>query len=611
MTTAEIGSTEIIPESVPVSRAGWKHFLKLLNMSKPPVWVFVLAVGLSLVDAVAGLVVPLFTRDLIDQFTKNGLAVESVVWLAGAFILQTAAGGFSYYLMAYIGESVVSGIRTRLWSHVLKLRIPYFDQHQSGELMSRVIQDSNTVKALVSNHLVTLVSGLVSIIGGIAILFVIDWRMTLIMLIAVPLAMLVLNPLGRFMYKVSLQTQDEMAELNANLGRVLSEIRLVKSSNSQKLENARGQDSIRRLYRFGLREAKIMAVVSPLMTTVMMAVLVILIGYGGARVASGDLSAGSLVAVILYVFQIVMPFSQLAAFFTSFQKAMGATERIRELLQNETEDEQTAENSAAAGKPLTAGDHPVVDWDQPLVFDHVSFGYKPGETVLSDVSFTVRPGQTVAFVGPSGGGKTTIFSLIERFYQPDAGEIRLGSANIQDLPLMAWRESIGYVPQDSAVMAGTIRENIIYGLEREVSEAELEQAARLANAHEFIDRLPQGYDTEVGERGIRLSGGQRQRLAIARALLRNPKLLLLDEATSNLDSESEALVQHALSNLMEGRTTLIIAHRLSTVVGADHIIFLDNGVITGQGTHRELMETHDRYRKFVDQQLKKQPSGQL
>jgi ATP-binding cassette subfamily B protein AbcA/BmrA len=224
--------------------------------------------------------------------------------------------------------------------------------------------------------------------------------------------------------------------------------------------------------------------------------------------------------------------------------------------------------------------------------------------VLRNLNFTIEPGQTVAFVGPSGAGKTTIFSLLERFYETTDGSIALGHDAIDRLPLLKWREGIGYVLQESPVMSGTIRSNLTYGLTRTVSEAEIETAVRQANAN-FIEQLPEGYDTEVGERGVKLSGGQRQRIAIARALLRDPKLLLLDEATSNLDSESEALVQEALINLMRGRTTLIIAHRLSTVIGADRIIFLEKGVVTGQGTHEELMATHPLYRKFVEQQMQK------
>lgn len=609
----------------------WRKFLRMLRSAVPRRGLFAVAIILSVLEAAGGLIVPLFTRDLIDQFAASGLDIGVIIWLIAAFFVQAAAGGFSYYFMTYIGEMFVRNIRLRLWNHILKLKVSYFDKHESGELISRVTQDTNTLKTLITNHLVTSISGILSIIGALAILFVIDWKMTLIMLSAVPVSMLILAPLGRLVYKISLQMQDELAAFSAGLGRVLSDIRLVKSHNAQSVERERGERKIASLFHFGMREARIQAFVSPLMTTVIMAVLVVIIGYGGARVSAGDLSAGTLVAVIIYMFQVVVPFSMLAQFFTAFQKAMGATERIQELLctepeqstgriqqnqQNDDPDHQEPDRQSKSdfATALTLSEDweqsedasYQVDWNQPIHFQDVSFGYGQEDEVLRSLNFTIEPGQTVAFVGPSGAGKTTIFSLLERFYETSAGSIMLGEQNIEQIPLHAWREGIGYVLQESPLMSGSIKSNITYGLTRPVTDNEVREAARLANAAAFIEQLPSGYDTEVGERGIKLSGGQRQRIAIARALLRDPKLLLLDEATSNLDSESEALVQEALQNLMHGRTTLIIAHRLSTVVDADQIIFLENGILTGQGTHAQLMDGHALYRKFVHQQMKQE-----
>ncbi|RST60413.1 ABC transporter ATP-binding protein [Siminovitchia terrae] len=566
-------------------------FIQLIKIGKPAIGVLGFAILLSLLETGASLIVPLFTKNLVDQVAKSGIEMSLILLLLGAFIIQTISGGVSFYLMSYIGEQFVSNIRKRLWDHILELPIPYFDKHQSGETMSRVTQDTNTVKMLITNHLVSSVSGIVSIIGALIILIMIDWKMTLIMLCSIPISMIVLFPLGRKVYSISKQTQDELASFNAHLGRVLSDIRLVKSYNGQLLERKKGYKGIQELFRFGLKEAKIQAIVSPFMTTILMVVLVILIGYGGARVASGDLTAGSLVAIIIYMFQIVIPFSQLATFFTNYQKAMGATERIQDLLN------LSIERDHNQGK---------TNHEETIIFDRISFGYESGKTILKDLSFQIEPGQTVAFVGPSGSGKTTIFSLIERFYEPQHGSINIGNMDIQKLQLTNWREKIGYVSQESPIMSGTIKDNICYGLQKSVDEAEIRQAAELANAAGFIENLPNQYDTEVGERGMKLSGGQRQRIAIARALLRNPKILLLDEATSNLDSESEGLVQSALQHLMAGRTTLIIAHRLSTILEADQIIVIEDGTVSGAGTHRQLMESHTLYQKLVQQQMKTQ-----
>lgn len=567
-----------------------KEFWSLMKGANPPKLIFFLAIFLGILETGAGLVVPLFTRSLVDQLAQSALELSVILLLVLAFIAQMISSGFSYYLMTYIGEYIVASIRKRVWNHIIHLPIPYFDEHESGETMSRVSQDTTTVKTLITQHLITFFTGIISIIGAVTILLIIDWKMTLIMITSVPIAILVIMPLGQKMYKISKATQDEMATFTANLGRVLADIRLVKAYHAENTETEKGNKGIQHLFQYGLKEARILAVISPFMTFIMMLVLVVLIGYGGVRVASGALSAGSLVAIIIYMFQIVVPFSQMATFFTAFQKAMGATERIQGILS--TEQEPTSLPSE------------VENAAEPIIFQDLSFAYKKNEPVLKNVSFVAPPGKTTAFVGPSGSGKTTLFALLERFYQASAGEILLGDKNIQQFNLTSWRSQIGYVSQESPIMSGTIRDNITYGVNREVTEDEVIEAARLANALEFIERLPHGFETEVGERGIKLSGGQRQRIAIARALMKDPKILLLDEATSNLDSASEELVQKALQHLMKGRTTLVIAHRLSTVVDADQIIVLEQGEITGVGTHQELLQSHELYQKLAEQQLK-------
>ncbi|UGB30936.1 ABC transporter ATP-binding protein [Metabacillus sp. B2-18] len=566
-----------------------RTFWLLIKDSKPPVKILCVAVVLSLLETGAGLVVPLFTKSLVDQLSQSALELSVILLLGFAFVVQTVSSGFSYYFMTYLGESIVASIRKRLWQHVLHSPIPYFDQHESGDTMSRITQDTNTIKTLITQHLITFITGLITIIGSIVILIIIDWKMTLIMLIAVPVSIAIIMPLGQKMYKVSKLTQDEMAGFSANLGRVLSDIRLVKAFLAETTEQTNGNKRIDHLFQYGLKEARILAIITPLMSFTMMLVLVLLIGYGGVRVASGALSAGSLVAIIIYMFQIVVPFSQMAGFFTAFQKAMGGAERVQQIL--------------ASDKESHAEHLHVTNPSQDIQFKGVTFGYKKDNSILNNMTLSIPTGKTTAFVGPSGSGKTTLFALLERFYLPNSGEILFGNTNIKDFNLKSWRSQFSYVSQESPLMSGTIRENIIYGMEREVSEEEMKTAAELANASEFISRLPGGFNTEVGERGIKLSGGQRQRIAIARALIRGPKILLLDEATSNLDSASELLVQKALQHLMKGRTTLVIAHRISTVVDADQIVVLDGGRITGVGTHHELVEHHNLYRKLAKQQL--------
>ncbi|MDF2713912.1 MAG: transporter ATP-binding protein [Paenibacillus sp.] len=572
------------------STGNWRQFVDLIRGAKPPKLQLAIALILSLASTGVSLVIPLFTKNLVDGFSLDKLQPIHIVMLVAAFLVQTVAGGISIYLLNRAGHRIVAGIRDKLWRKLLIMPVSYYDNSQTGELTSRMTNDTGVVRGLITEHLSGSLNGVISMIGSIVILLLMDWKMTLVMLIAIPVTVLIMAPLGRQMFKISKGMQDETARFTSVLNQVLSEIRLVKSSNAERREYENGKEGITNLYRFGVREGKVQAFIMPIMILVIMGLVVALIGYGGVRVSSGLMTAGELVAFLLYLFQIVMPATQITQFFTQFQKAMGATERIVAALQAEEED--------------IASGHDVPAADRPISLDRVAFAYKPGEPVLRDVSFTIEPGKVTAIVGPSGGGKTTLFSLLERYYAPQSGAIRFGSEPIAQLSLEKWRRRIGYVSQDSPIIAGTIRDNIGYGTDRKVTSAEVEQAAAMAYADTFIRELPEGYETEVGERGIKLSGGQRQRIAIARALLRDPSLLMLDEATSSLDSKSELAVQQALDNLMEGRTTLVIAHRLSTVVDADRIVFIEKGVVTGIGSHDELVRSHPMYREFAENQLK-------
>ena len=563
-----------------------KEFFRFLRTLKWPVWMVVIALVLSLVQTAASLAIPLFTRDVIDSFTVESFSMNIVLILVAIFIVQAIAGGISYYFLAYTGEKLVSDLREKMWTHVLHLPVTFYDETETGETMSRITQDTSVLKNLVTDHLVSFITGMVSVVGAVGILFYLDWKMTLIMLLIVPLTMLIILPLGRMMHRVAKATQNELARLSGHLGRTLSEIRLVKSYRAEHAEEKQGNIAIQSLFQYGLKEARIQAFLSPLMTLIMMGMMVFIFSYGGAQVAKGELSAGTLVAIIFLLFQMMMPFMQMARFFTVFQKAIGATERIVAILEMPKEPEVGA-------RPAHAG---------TLAFEDVHFGYDPEEPILKGVSFQAPMNTVTAFVGPSGAGKTTLFSLIERFYEPNAGKITFGGVDIAQVDMKEWRGKIGYVSQESPLMSGTILDNITYGLREKPTLEEVQQAAEAANAWEFIEELPAQLQTTIGERGMKLSGGQRQRLAIARALLHDPDILLLDEATSSLDSASEAHVQEALQRLMEGRTTMMIAHRLSTVTHADQLIFIEDGQVTGTGTHQELYNHHEMYRQFAQGQ---------
>ncbi|WMZ71525.1 ABC transporter ATP-binding protein [Staphylococcus pseudintermedius] len=525
---------------------------------------------------------------MVDKFTFESISPVFIIALVAVFLVNAVLSGFGYYLLNKIGEKIIYAIRSVLWEHIIHLKMPFFDKNESGQLMSRLTDDTKVINDFISQKLPGFFPAVITLIGSLIMLFVLDWQMTLLTFITIPIFILVIVPLGKIMQKISTNTQTEIANFSGLLGRVLTEMRLVKVANTEKLELDKAHSNLKTIYNLGLKQAKIAAVVQPISGIIMLITIGIILGFGGMRIASGAISAGTLVAMIFYVLNLSIPLINLSTLVTDYKKAVGASQRIYEILH------EPLENIAA---PNLQDEIPTGD----LKFDHVYFGYDD-TPVLKDVSFNVLRGEVTAFVGPSGSGKSTLFSLIERMYEIDQGGIYYDGTSIDALSLTDWRRKIGYVMQSNAMMNGTIRDNILYGVDREVPEEELIHYAKLANCHEFIMEFEQGYDTIVGERGLKLSGGQRQRIDIARSFVKNPDILLLDEATANLDSESERKIQEALDILMENRTTIVIAHRLSTIKKAGQIIFLDHGEVTGKGRHEELMQTHAMYQQFVETQ---------
>jgi len=566
-------------------------FIELLRSTNLPLWMLVVGIMGSLLTTATNLAIPLLAGNFIDGVSLEFLNAGIITVIIGVIILRVVFDGVSSYLLSKAGQHVVASLREQMWFKMIRMPIPYFDQHASGELVSRIISDTSVVQQVITSYLSQFISGLLTIIGVIGLLFAMEWQMTLVMILCVPLMFVVLFPLGKRMGRIARKTQDETATFNGSIQQTLSEARLMKSSTAEATEAGAGEEGIDRLYQLGLKEAKIVAVIRPLMYVVVMVIMLTIIGYGGMRVANNTMTIGSLVTFLLYLFQIMGPVMIFTNFFTQLQRAAGATNRISHILDLDEEVSQSGMTLDIKGLSLQ--------------FENVSFSYEEDETVLKNISFSAQAGQKVAFAGPSGGGKTTLFSLIERFYEPDAGSILIGNTPIKDIKMKSWRDQLGYVSQDNAMMAGTIRENLSYGLEdaANIADDQLWEVAEMAYAAQFIKEFPNGLETVVGERGIKLSGGQRQRINIARAFLRDPKLLMLDEATASLDSQSERVVQEALDRLMEGRTTLVIAHRLSTIVDADQILFIENGQITGKGTHEKLIEEHELYRLFAKQQL--------
>ena len=565
-----------------------KAFMRLIRQTKPAYWQLGLGLGLGVIATGIQLAVPHFAGDLINGFGKS-IDKTLLVSVIGMFILSAVISALSGTVLGIFGENVVSRLRNTLWDKLIRLRVAYFDETKAGEMTSRLINDSTQIKDLLANSFPRMITSLLTVVGALTLMVLKDWRMTAIMALAIPLVMLVMLPVMRQSHKVGRDRQNSLADFNGAAGETLSEIRLVKSSNAEPFETEKGHTTIQSLYKIGLREAVYDSVAGPLMTAVMMGLFVGVLAYGAHRVSQGTMTMGTMFSFLVYLFQLLGPSATLGQFFSDLAKASGSTERVQALLAEPEED-------------LTSG----VDVDvegQTLAMSHVDFAYDDSKKILSDVSFEAQPNTVVAFAGPSGGGKSTIFSLLERYYTPTAGEVMIGNHDVSDVNLANWREQIGFVSQDSAIMAGTIRHNLTYGLTGEYSDDDLWRVLGLAFAEKFVRDMPAGLDTEVGERGVKVSGGQRQRLAIARAFLRDPKILMLDEATASLDSESEAMVQKALESLMKGRTTLVIAHRLSTIVDADKIYFIEQGTVSGAGTHKELVANHELYREYVDTQF--------
>lgn len=567
----------------------WKKFGSLISqktVSKP---LFSVAILLSVISTIVSLVVPLFAKNFIDGFMGKNFNTNLVFYLLLLFAAQVVLSGFAFYLLNLIGLKLVFAIRNRLWKKILYLPIRYFDNTNSGEFVSRMINDTGLIKTLVSDQFPQVINGIISLVGTITILLFMDAKLTVILFIAIPVLILIVAPLGKKLFVISKGLQAETAAFSSKISQVVGNVRLVKATTSENVEVENGRNDLMKLFQFGNREAKINAIISPLTVFVVMGILIGIIIYGGVRVNAGTLTIGTLIAFLIYVFQLLPPITSFVTFFSQLQKVKGATQRIYEILNESSEN-------------LSHGDS-VSFSDKHIYAKNLTFSYDDENTVIDDISFEGKPGEMIAFVGPSGAGKSTIFSLLERFYHPTDGNIFVGEHSMKHISLESWRSQFSYVLQDNLLLSGTIRENLIYGLKHEVTDEDLWQALKLAYADSFVADLPEQLDAEVGEHGVKLSGGQKQRITIARAFLSKAQILLLDEATASLDVRTEQYVQKSLLQLMKHKTIFVIAHRIDTIKHSNKIIFVDKGRITGQGTHDELIRTHELYASFIQTQF--------
>lgn len=557
-------------------------------------WLVAAIVGVLFASAL-GLVFPLIMGNLVDTAIDVAGDTETLdriaLLLLGVFLFQA---GFNYlrsYSLSVIGEGVVADLRRSVYGRIVRLPVPFFDQRRTGEITSRLTSDVAVIQTTVSTSLAQALAQGITLIGGVLLMVVLSPRLSLTVLVFLPVAIIAAAFFGRRLNRISTLFQDEIAAANAFADESIASIRVVKWFTAEEDAERRYSRSIDKSYAVALRRARLRALFVPSVSFVAFGTLAVVLWVGGRQVLSGEMSAGDLVSFLLYTLTVAGAIGTFTGLYSQLQEALGASKRIFELL----------------GEPIEARreevPHAPIRRDGSLRFEGVSFSYSARDAgVLSDVDIAVAPGEVVALVGPSGSGKTTITQLIPRFYDVTSGAVLVDGVDVREQDLEELRAQMGAVPQEVQLFSGTISENLRIS-KPDATEDELVSAAKAANANRFIVEFPDGYETLVGERGVQLSGGQRQRVAIARALLADPRILILDEATSSLDAESEGLVQEALERLMVGRTTLVIAHRLSTVRSADRLLVVSDGRIVEEGTHLDLVEAEGVYSRLLARQL--------
>lgn len=611
------------PQDVPPARLTWgglREAVRLFGYVLPYRRKFVAAQLCLLVSSLAGLAFPYFTGRLIDGASRAlGGGLAGTAWPVGTAGINTTAlllmlvltvqalcSSFQTYWLTEVGERSLADLRRDTYARLIRLPMAFFTQRRVGELVGRLASDLSLIQHTLTGSGPQFVGQLLMLTGGLVLIILTSGRLTLVMLSSVPVVIGLSVVFGRLTRKISVEAMDKLADTNVVVEETLQGIASVKSFTNEGYETTRYRAGIERFIGVTMRGALYQGAFTAFITFAGFGSIVLVIWYGARLVEAGDLTFGEITQFLMYTMFIGGAIGGFVRLYAELQRTIGATQRVRELLREEPEDAGPAvpspdgtgriggaengsdplgfKRSDAFSAPL-AGD---------IAFEDVTFAYPSRKevTVLHNLSLTAKAGQRIALVGPSGAGKSTIVSLLLRFYDPDSGGVRIDGRDARDYPLQRLRGQMAIVPQDVLLFGGTIADNIAYGRPGAI-QAEIEEAARRANAHDFIAAFPEGYQSLVGERGVKLSGGQRQRVAIARAILRDPAILILDEATSSLDSESESLVQQALDVLMQGRTSVIIAHRLSTVRRADRIYVIKEGRVIEAGTHAELLARPD------------------
>ena len=544
-----------------------------------------LAIVCIVLSAAANLYVPWIIKDMVDKVLMDKDMMLLNIIAGGIVVVFLFRGIFYYgqsYLVSYIAQRVIIDVRELLYIKFQKLQLSYYEKKQTGTIMSYITNDVAALQAALVDSLIEMVTELSILIGSLIMMFYLDWKLSIVTLVVVPVIGQAMKVFGRKLKMSGALIQERTAEITSLLQESISGVRVVKSFAREDYEIKRFQNQNDLNFRANMKSVQLSSLLTPTVEFLAAVIVAVILWFGGYQVVNGALTAGALVAFLTYAVNLANPVKRISRVYGTINKAMAAAERVFNVLDTE---EELKDKPNAIELPKISG---------TVKFDHVSFGYKEGVNVLHDLTLEAKPGQVIAFVGPSGAGKSTIANLIPRFYDVTAGSIKIDDIDIRDVKIQSLREQIGVVPQETMLFSGSVKDNIRYG-RLDATDEEIIEAAKAANAHNFIMNLSDGYETKIGERGITLSGGQRQRIAIARAILKNPRILILDEATSALDTESEEIVQEALDKLMIGRTSFVIAHRLSTIIHADKIIVLENGRVRESGTHQQLMQTGGLY----------------
>lgn len=564
-----------------------------------PYWIYlVLGIVCIGVTTSATLAIPwIIGKELIDSVILKGGNFALLNFIAiGLFALFVIKGLVSYgqiYLMSLVSYSVVTDLRNFTYEHLQRLSLSFYKKKRTGDIMSRLINDVDVIQNTFINEVSNFFGNFLLLIGVLGFIFYIHWRLSLFILIVVPILVFTINKFSCWIRKSSSSIQGKMADISSILQETVMGIEVVKSFTSEKIEIERFKKENINNLRLNLKRTRVIAILTPLVEILAFAGLVSVLWYGGREVMEGALTVGELMAFLGYIGLVVSPLSQISRALGIYQQVFASADRVFEILDTEPE---IKELPKAVEMPRIKGH---------IQFKDVCFAYSEGDMVLKDINLEMYPGERIALIGPSGVGKTTLVSLIPRFYDPTSGCIIIDSYDIRNVKPSSLRKQIGIVPQETILFNGSIKDNITYS-KIEVTDEEAIEAAKKANAHNFIIALEKGYDTPVGERGVNLSGGEKQRIAIARAILRDPRILIFDEATSAVDTQAEFLIREAMEGLMKERTTFIIAHRLSTVQGADRIVVLDEGRIKEIGSHQELITRDSLYAKLYNMQFNRE-----